>query len=259
MALAEWESMSTLSHLMPDFCPKPVGWGTYASDPNVHFVITELHEMVEGPPDVELFPEQLTELHRRFVSANLKYGWGSTGYYGTVMLNPVWTATWEECFTLRTMELLRMELEAQGTNEEIERLAVPFKEKVIPRLLRPMETQGHKIKPCLVHGDLWQGTVSTDAKMEKPLIHDATCWFAHNECTCVRTSHIGAVEADFFFPQMSSAFGVETAMTWAHSIWNDTYGGWGSRTRKKMRIIGTCCTPRKSARLEDHRGGRPIC
>ena len=35
--------------------------------------------------------------------------------------------------------------------------------KVIPRLLRPLETGGRQIKPSLVHGDLYSGNVSVDA------------------------------------------------------------------------------------------------
>ena len=54
--------------------------------------------------------------------------------------------------------------------------------KVIPRLLRPLETGGRQIKPCLVHGDLYSGNVSVDAVTGGPILYDATCLYAHNEC-----------------------------------------------------------------------------
>ena len=55
-------------------------------------------------------------------------------------------------------------------------------EKVIPRLLRPMETNGRSIKPALVHGDLWCGNAAIDVQADAPLIYDPSSFYAHNEC-----------------------------------------------------------------------------
>ena len=30
-------------------------------------------------------------------------------------------------------------------------------EKVVPRLLLPLEADGRVLKPCLIHGDCWDG------------------------------------------------------------------------------------------------------
>jgi len=54
--------------------------------------------------------------------------------------------------------------------------------KVIPRLLRPMETGGRSIKPALVHGDLWCGNAAVDTQTDRPLIYDPASFYAHNEC-----------------------------------------------------------------------------
>ena len=54
--------------------------------------------------------------------------------------------------------------------------------KVIPRLLRPLETGGRQIQPRLVHGDLWDGNTSTDIATDMPVIFDAASFYAHNEC-----------------------------------------------------------------------------
>jgi fructosamine-3-kinase len=54
--------------------------------------------------------------------------------------------------------------------------------KVIPRLLRPLETEGRSVIPQLVHGDLWDGNTAVDAVTEKPLIFDACSSYAHHEC-----------------------------------------------------------------------------
>ncbi len=56
--------------------------------------------------------------------------------------------------TKRDFEL---EMEARGPCEELKALMEPLFKKVIPRLLRPLETAGRSLKPSFVHGDLWYG------------------------------------------------------------------------------------------------------
>ncbi|CRK26502.1 hypothetical protein BN1708_004230, partial [Verticillium longisporum] len=70
---------------------------------------------------------------------------------------------------------------AQGPNQDILGLMEPFFSNVIPRLLRPLETDGRSITPSLIHGDLWHGNVATDADTQEPVIFDAASSHAHNE------------------------------------------------------------------------------
>ena len=74
-----------------------------------------------------------------------------------------------------------------GSDEEMRHLHTIIVEKVIPRLLRPLETGGNEIQPCLVHGDLWDGNTSTNARTNEPLIFDGSSIYAHNECEVVNT------------------------------------------------------------------------
>ena len=76
---------------------------------------------------------------------------------------------------------LGLEREPQGPSEELEELCEPLLEKVIPRLLRPLETGGRHIEPCLVHGDMWYGNVSSETDTGEPIVFDATAVYAHNE------------------------------------------------------------------------------
>jgi len=68
-----------------------------------------------------------------------------------------------------------------GRSEEMQELFEAILKKVIPRLLRPLETGGREIQPRIVHGDLWDGNTSTNAVTDKPLIFDASSMYAHNE------------------------------------------------------------------------------
>ncbi|CZS96635.1 uncharacterized protein RAG0_05888 [Rhynchosporium agropyri] len=82
--------------------------------------------------------------------------------------------TWEDCFSKGMQGIFAAELKTHGPDEEIEMLTKAMVEKVIPRLLRPLETEGRTVVPRLVHGDLWDGNASVDVSTGSPLIFDAT-------------------------------------------------------------------------------------
>ena len=53
--------------------------------------------------------------------------------------------------------------------------------EVIPRLVGILERDGRRIKPCLIHGDLWESNIGTDARTGNIYIFDAAVYYAHNE------------------------------------------------------------------------------
>lgn len=52
---------------------------------------------------------------------------------------------------------------------------------VIPQILDPLTEEGRTIKPCLVHGDLWEGNTTTNLETGEPMVFDAAAFYAHNE------------------------------------------------------------------------------
>ena len=129
----------------------------------------------------------LAELHRTETSSGRRFGFGNPTYHGNVPVEHGWSDTWEDYFIRTTRELLQLEQQAQGPNQELLELTEPFLEKVVPRLLRPLETGGRSIKACLIHSDLWHGNTGTDRKTGLPIIFDAASFYAHNECMIVET------------------------------------------------------------------------
>ena len=72
-------------------------------------------------------------------------------YNGNLPQLNQWTETWEDYFTSNFKHFLEMERRLQGpAEEEFVILSKAMVEKVIPRLLRPLETGGRHIKPSLV-------------------------------------------------------------------------------------------------------------
>ncbi|KAK5632690.1 hypothetical protein RRF57_008404 [Xylaria bambusicola] len=79
---------------------------------------------------------------------------------------------WEETFTSELQRIFDSEKNTQSYDEEVARLRKAIIEKVIPRLVRPLETGPHKILPRLVHGDLWDGNCGVDENTGKPVVFD---------------------------------------------------------------------------------------
>ncbi len=93
-----------------------------------------------------------------------------------------WCDTWEESYVLRLKASLEQERVVHGPDKENEKLLPALYEKVIPRLLRPLQTRGRSIKPALFHGDIWYGNISTNADTGEPLMFDPSVFWGHNEC-----------------------------------------------------------------------------
>ena len=182
MVSGEFISMTTLHQIIPDCTPAPIAWGTYASNSEIHFFLCHFVEVIDEVPDIQRFTTKVAELHANSSSPNGKYGFPVPTYMGQMPQYNTWTESWEEFFT-RSMERLMTSIEeTQGPDDELRDLFNLTMGKVVPRLLRPLETGGRQIKPSLVHGDLYSGNVSVDVEDGRPVFYDATCLYAHNEC-----------------------------------------------------------------------------
>ena len=181
MVSGEFVSMKTLHDTLPYFTPTPYAWGTYAADPNVHFFLCGFVEMNDDLPDVNALTAGLAELHTKGLSPNGKYGFPVPTLQGTIPQYTEWTDSWEEFFTNSIKLVMDNEERSQGSDPEVQELCQETLSKVVPRLLRPLETGGRRIQPRLVHGDIWDGNVSTNSETDTPVIFDATCIYGHNE------------------------------------------------------------------------------
>ena len=131
--------------------------------------------------DISKFCEKVALLHKNSVSPNGRFGFHATTHHGKLPQYNEWNDSWEDFFSDALSKMLEIEIATQGPSKEIDQLSGPLFEKVIPRLLRPLETDGHSVKPSLIHGDLWYGNASTDRDSQEPMVYDACCFYAHNE------------------------------------------------------------------------------
>ena len=201
MIHGEFESMKAIYTLLPDFVPKPVAWGTFETIPDMHFFICEFREMkvqevcsvVEPQSESESKPEQgmldpkrfsarLAALHKNSKSPNGKFRFHITTYSGNLPQMNEWEDSWEIYFAKSMRWALKLELEVKGSDPEFDLLIPILFDKVIPRLLRPLESEGRSVKPSLVHGDLWYANSGVDMNTWDSLVFDACCFYSHHEC-----------------------------------------------------------------------------
>lgn len=178
-----FESEKLVHSFAPDHVPKPLAWGSYKSIPNMHFYICEYIDMTDDLPNVRKFGSALAKLHINSMgkSPTGKYGFHVTTHLAFVPNDNSWTDTWTEWFSNAMKRMYAEEEQSHGPDDELSRLKAAMLDKVIPRLLRPLETGGRSIQPCLVHSDIWPGNVKPDAESDEVMMFDSCAFWGHHE------------------------------------------------------------------------------
>jgi protein-ribulosamine 3-kinase len=188
MIRGEFESMTAIYSSVSSFAPKPIAWDSITSPESAHFFISdfhnlsEFHDLSEAFPDPVKFTTKLASLHRAGKSPKGMYGFDVPTYNDGLPQDNTWKPTWEEFFANKLRQLLKQEEKAQGADPTLSKLSTSLLDRVVPRLLRPLESDGRSIRPSLIHGNLWYGNASTDLNSGEPIIFGACSFWAHNEC-----------------------------------------------------------------------------
>ncbi|KAG8169912.1 hypothetical protein KVR01_000657 [Diaporthe batatas] len=185
MLRGEFEGATTIYKYTPEGIPRPVAWGTYKADSNVHFYMSEFVDMVEDLPDIHRFSSMLAKLHHDSMAdpdAPKEFGYHVMTHEGSMYQDISWSATWEELYRKRFQSFVDQEAKSQGPSDEIDGIVPLFIAKVIPRLLRPLRTHGRINRPVALHGDIWYGNIATNAATGEPIYFDPAVFWGHNEC-----------------------------------------------------------------------------
>ena len=184
MAQGEYESQNALAAHIPNDIVHPITWGLMQESGGGAFYLADFVALQAQPPPITPFLGILKRLHQSSTSPNGKFGFHVTTFYGASPMMNEWTDTWEEFFTRELCSNLKWAQQKRGRHPGLDEVTGEFVKKVIPRLLRPLETGGRSIKPTLCHGDLWDGNIQTDIDNDRPIIFDACCFYGHNESKC---------------------------------------------------------------------------
>jgi protein-ribulosamine 3-kinase len=183
MLHGEWESSKVVYQTMPDFIPEPFGFGKYAvQDPPTYFYLSEFVDMdVTTAPDPVEFTSRLADLHKLSVSPTGQFGFHAVTCDGDRAHVVDWQESWAVFFRNLFLGVCELDLKRNGPWPEFERAMEQVACKVIPRLLEPLQAEGRKLKPCIIHGDLWEGNMGINLETGDSILFDVGSYFAHNE------------------------------------------------------------------------------
>lgn len=172
--------MTELHKLAPELVIRPIAWGPLKNvSPASHFLLMEFRNLTAGLPNPYKLGARLAEMHRKSTSPTGMFGFGIQTYDGARLQSVGWDPSWTSFFSKLLAEAYRQDAETNGVWPEMERIFARVQSHLIPRLIGAVEEEG--IEPCLIHGDLWDGNVATDAETGDLVIFDCGVYYAHNE------------------------------------------------------------------------------
>lgn len=183
MCEGEYESFKAIHTVSPSFVPRPWAWGQYNDVPELtFFVLADFRKIGQQPPDAVKLTACLAQLHKNSVSPTGEFGFHVMTCQGMLtQITDCWESSWEVLYRKQLAHVMKLDIEKNRPWPEFEYLCRLTLDKVIPRLLGPLQSHGRTIKPCLVHGDLWDENTATDAVTGEPFVFDAGSFYAHNE------------------------------------------------------------------------------
>ncbi len=209
MAEAEYEGQRAMSAVIPEHAVEPIAWGYYEGDKTKSWFLTRFRKLQACTPEPQLFLSIVKRLHQESVSPTGKFGFHVTPFYGPPAMVVDWTDNWEEFWTREFRSGLQYALRMRGDNPELVAVAAEFIAKVVPRLLRPLQTGGRSIKPSLCHGDLWDGNIQKDVATDQPVVFDPCPFYGHSEMDlqCMRSARyaVGLKFVDLYKEQIGAS------------------------------------------------------
>jgi protein-ribulosamine 3-kinase len=180
MCEGEYHSLKEMHKVVPSFIPEVYGWG-HVKEGIGYFLLAEFREVGQQPPDPPRLCLRLAELHKNSTSPNGKFGFHVTTCHGNLPQYVGWESSWLVMFSKILARAMDLDEEKHGHWPEFSAYRKILFDHVIPRLLLPLESEGRSIKPCLIHGDIWDENCADDMNTGEPFAFDAGSIYAHNE------------------------------------------------------------------------------
>lgn len=179
-----FESDSALHAFLPNGVPKPVALGTYANDPDTHFYLSEfVHLEPTNCPKSEDWSLATLKLHVATIgkSPTGQFGFHVPTHLSHVPVNNAWNSSWEAFWAQQMKSLFDAEEDHNGPDETLAELRSVYFNEAIPRYLRPLESDGKSITPCLIHANLWPGNIQYKTGTDELYMYDSCGFWGHNE------------------------------------------------------------------------------
>ena len=179
MIEGEFEGLKAMHAVSPDLVPTPYAWGRYGKqDPETYYLLTEFRDVGEQLPDSSKFAARLPDLHRASVSPTGKFGFHITTCIDTVpQRTDCWEKSWAKLFQRQLAHMIILDFEKNEFWPEFKVVCNLILDKVIPRLLEPLQAEGRAIRPCLIHGSLWDDSIATDLHTGEPFVFNPSAMY----------------------------------------------------------------------------------
>ncbi|KAJ0572466.1 putative protein-ribulosamine 3-kinase [Helianthus annuus] len=151
--------------------PKPFKVGAFPTGGS--YIIMEYIEVGSSRGDQSILGRKLAEMHKAAKSEN-GFGFHVDNTIGSTPQINTWTSDWIEFYSEHRLNFqLKLAQQQYGDSAIYEKGQ---------RLLKNIAAlfEDATIEPCLLHGDLWSGNISSD-KNGEPVILDPACYYGHNE------------------------------------------------------------------------------
>lgn len=151
--------------------PKPFKVGTLPTGGS--YIIMEFIEFGRSRGDQSVLGRRLAEMHKA-AKSDKGFGFDVDNTIGSTPQKNTWTSYWIEFYAVHRLGYqLKLARDQYGDSTIYER-----GQRLIKNLGALFEDI--VIEPCLLHGDLWSGNISSD-KNGDPVILDPACYYGHNE------------------------------------------------------------------------------
>ena len=181
MAQGEYESELAIFKKMPNFVAEPHRWGRCKDIQSMFFILKESCDMSFHLPEPVQFCTKLGKLHETSESPTGKFGFHVPTVQGSVEQVVGWDSSWASFFSRLIAGVVDRDLEANGPWEEFEVAVKKTHQYVIPRLLGALQSDGRKLVPKLIHGNLTEENCGTSLESGEIMIFDACSFYAHSE------------------------------------------------------------------------------
>lgn len=188
----EYMSMNEIYATLATIAPKPRGYGKCRNDERYFFLCDYISPggrqekgeastvEVDDMPTPALLAKKLTNLHVISHSPTMMFGFHCTVYDGRLPLITTWDPSWTSFFTKLMRGVYDLDVKVNGHWQELDDVMQTTVNKLVPRLLDPLTANNRSIKTSLIHGDLWESNIITDASGDV-FIFDACAYYAHHE------------------------------------------------------------------------------
>ena len=179
----EQENLNKIRQLSTIHCPVPITLGTTLDN---SFLVLSF-ELLTSPKNDHWYDLGVTLADMHLCSQHGQFGWHQDNYIGQTLQPNRWQTNWRTFFAEQRigwqLQLLKEQAVSLG---DIEKITTVCHDLLVH----------HKVTPCLVHGDLWQGNVGF--ANGKPLIYDPACYFGDREVDIAMSELFGKFPAPFY-------------------------------------------------------------